>query len=47
MEEDLQKRWQSPIGVGSYVFISYGSPSGAEYNKNREIDSQNYNATLW
>lgn len=53
MYNDLQQRWQSPIGVGDFVFISYGLPSdsGDEYNINKNKDlakyKQTYNSTLW
>lgn len=51
MYADLQKRWQSNLGVGSFVFIAYGLPGQGEYdvNKKEDIDtySQTYNSTLW
>ena len=56
MAEDLKQRWKSPIGVGDFVFISYGLPSGdydkTDYDENRKIDEvvyegKNYNSTLW
>lgn len=52
--DDLSHGRSSVIGVGDYVFISYGLPSDGEsnaYDTNREIDEQafnkTYNATLW
>jgi hypothetical protein len=39
--DDLELRWTSDIGVGSYVFVSYGMPGTDKYNTNREIDSGN------
>lgn len=52
--EDLDKHWSSQIGVGDYVFVSYGLPSDGEtddYDTNREKDTakwgKTYNATLW
>lgn len=51
MYADLQKRWQSSLGVGSFVFIAYGLPGQGEYDVNKAIDineySQTYNSTLW
>lgn len=49
-------RWQSSIGVGEIVLISYGLPGGREgtlvdYEKQRDIDLEqyhrSYNSTLW
>jgi hypothetical protein len=55
MEVDLQRRWQSTIAVGDYVFIAYGLPSdpdGTNYDSNRDKDikkynGKTYNSTLW
>lgn len=56
MDKDLSMRWQSPIGVGEIVLISYGLPGGREetliqYEKDRDIDlneyHRSYNSTLW
>ena len=56
MVADLDKRWQSPIGVGEIVMISYGLPGGtpeqrAIYDANKDVDTAKYkrayNSTLW
>lgn len=51
MFADLQQRWVSDVGVGAYVFISYGAPGSTEYNDNKTADDVSYkrvyNATLW
>lgn len=49
---DLEKRWQSEIGVDEYVFVSYGLPSNADsYIGKADIDynasQKNFNGTLW
>lgn len=53
---DLKMRWTSPVGVGEYVFISYGDPSymneeNSTYNKNLQIDlkasGKSYTNSLW
>lgn len=49
-------RWQSSIGVGEIVLVSYGLPGGREntlidYDEQRNIDlnqyGRSYNSTLW
>lgn len=59
LKADLQKRWQSEIGVDEYVMVSYGIPNYVttdiadddEYKKFCDIDfngdGKNYNGTLW
>lgn len=54
MMQDLIQRWQSPIGIGELVFISYGIPNDddGDYLTNRDVDLQTapfktYNSTLW
>lgn len=59
MDKDLESGWSSPIGVGEYVFISYGNPGEAplpgeqesEYTKRRNADiakyGETFNSTLW
>lgn len=49
---DLEKRWQSEIGIDEYVIVMYGLPSNHEpYDSNCAIDAirgnGNYNGTLW
>ena len=53
---DLKMRWTSPVGVGEYVFISYGDPSymneeDSIYNENLQIDlkasGKSYTNSLW
>lgn len=53
---DLKMRWTSPVGVGEYVFISYGDPSymneeDSTYNENLQIDlkasGKSYTNSLW
>lgn len=56
MDKDLSMRWQSPIGVGEIVLVSYGLPGGrdetlTDYEEQRDIDlnkyHRSYNSTLW
>lgn len=57
LQEDLNRRWQSPIAVGEIVLISYGLPSGIHdkenwvYDDNKQVDldayGKSYNSTLW
>lgn len=52
MLNDLEKRWQSNIGIDEYVLVSYGLPTDKDsYDKYLNIDKanseKNYNGTLW
>lgn len=51
MDADLAKSWTSPISVGSFVVISYGLPSDANYEvyKGQDLNQygKSYNSTLW
>ena len=51
MDKDLAKGWTSPISVGDNVVVSYGLPSDANYDINKNEDLQNYgrsyNSTWW
>lgn len=53
MMTDLMKRYQSSIGVGELVLISYGMPNqdSPSYRNNVDIDMEayghTYNSTLW
>lgn len=52
LENDINKGWESPISVGSFVVISYGDPNTKEYDNYLEQDLQlgsetSYNSTLW
>lgn len=52
LENDLKQRWQSPVGVGDYVLVSYGLVSdGEKYSKKIQPDldkwGKSYNSTLW
>lgn len=53
LQEDLSARWSSTIGIGEYVFISYGmaDTEDSDYQNNLSIDKamygKNYNTTLW
>ena len=55
LNTDLAKRWQSSIGIGELVFISYGAINNdsikSQHDINKQIDLDNYgktyNSTLW
>ncbi|MCM1324346.1 MAG: hypothetical protein NC218_09295 [Acetobacter sp.] len=51
LEDDLKQRWQSPIGVGDYVLVSYGMASDEGYSEKLQKDldkyKRSYNSTLW
>ncbi len=54
LEQDINMRWSSSIGVGEYVIITYGLPSTTEdssYYINQKVDidkyGRAYNTTLW
>ena len=48
---DLEKRWQSNIGVDEYVMVMYDVPYGELYDQYSKPDyfkvHKNYNGTLW
>ncbi len=51
IENDLKLGWTSPFPIGSYVMVSYGSPTNETfqdyYDQDMEVESKNYNSTLW
>lgn len=51
LDEDLNKRWVSPISVGEFVVISYGLTNDPDYNFKKDVDlntyGRSYNSTLW
>lgn len=51
LKDDLRQRWQSPIGVGDYVLVSYGMASDEGYSEKLQKDldryKKSYNSTLW